>query len=141
MTQPTATVFTILSAAHGSGGVDMTSHIGRRRMLTLVATAVAASRLAAQGEPGQSAGGNPKADPSLRAMYRSAAQYTLSSADEPGRAFALRETPALRSSNPVSGNKDGAIFLWTDRGRPQAALKLFTYDNKRFTHFWQSLSD
>src|SRR5262249_1094435 len=37
--------------------------------------------------------------------------------------------------------KDGAIFLWTDRGRPQVALKIFTFDNKSYAHAWLSLSE
>jgi hypothetical protein len=109
-------------------------------MLTLLAAAIG-GRLVAQDDLSQPAGEAAKVDLSLQAMYRSAAQYTLTSADEPGHSFALRQAPLLRFSNPVSGNKDGAVFLWIDRGRPQAALKLFTYDNKSFTHFWQSLSD
>ena len=74
-------------------------------------------------------------------MQRSAAQYTLSSADTPQRAFKFHETAALRFSNPVSGTNDGALYLWTDHGRPQAILKFYTSSHKAYTHVWLSLSE
>src|SRR5262249_2566429 len=77
----------------------------------------------------------------LKDMTRSAAQHTLAPADAPKRTFKFREAALLRSSNPVSGTKDGAIFLWTDRGRPQVALKVFTFDNASYAHAWLSLSE
>src|SRR6185436_4329064 len=55
---------------------------------------------------------------SLVNMKRSAAQYTLSSADAPQRAFKFEDVAAMRFDNPISGTKDGAIFVWTHHGRP-----------------------
>jgi hypothetical protein len=75
----------------------------------------------------------------IKEMTRSAAQHTLTSAR--GSTFKFHEAALLRSSNPVSGSKDGAIFLWTDKGRPQVALKIFTFDNKSYSHAWLSLSE
>ncbi len=77
----------------------------------------------------------------LKDMTRSAEKYTLASTDTPTRTFQFNKTPVLRSNNPVSGNKDSALFVWTDRGRPAAVLKIFTYDTKTYTHAWQSLSE
>ena len=77
----------------------------------------------------------------LKNMQRSAAQYSLSSADTPERAFKFHETAALRFNNPITLTKDGALYVWTDHGRPQAALKFFTFDNKTYTHAWLSLSE
>ena len=77
----------------------------------------------------------------LKNMQRSAAQYILSSADTPERAFQFHETAALRFSNPVSGTNDGALYLWTDHGRPQAILKFYTSSHKAYTHVWLSLSE
>jgi hypothetical protein len=77
----------------------------------------------------------------LQDMRRSAAQYILSSADTPQRVFKFHEMPALRFSNPVGGSKDGALYLWTDHGRPQAILKLYTFNTKNYTHAWLSLSE
>jgi hypothetical protein len=77
----------------------------------------------------------------LKDMTRSAAQHALASDGTLRRTFKFREAALLRSSNPVSGTKDGAVFLWTDRGRPAVALKVFTYDNKSYAHAWLSLSE
>jgi hypothetical protein len=77
----------------------------------------------------------------LKNMKRSAAQYALLSADAPQQAFQFRETPAMRSSNAIGGSTDGALYLWTNHGRPQAVLKLYTFNSKTYTHAWQSLSE
>jgi hypothetical protein len=77
----------------------------------------------------------------LEEMKRIAAQYTVSSVDESKRKLKLHDSAIFRFSNPVGGAKDGAIYLWCDRGRPQAVLKLYTYDNERFSHEWQSLAE
>jgi len=77
----------------------------------------------------------------LNNMKRSAAQYTLSSADTPQLAFKFHETAALRFSNTLGGSKDGVLYFWTNQGRPQAALKLYTFNNKTYTHAWLSLSE
>jgi hypothetical protein len=77
----------------------------------------------------------------LRNMQRSAAQYTLSSTDTPQRAFKFHETAVIRPSNPISGTQDGALYVWTDHGRPQALLKFFTFNNKTYSHAWLSLSE
>jgi hypothetical protein len=78
----------------------------------------------------------------LKNMTHSAAQHVLKLADEPKRAFKLNEKPVMRHSNPVGSVKDGAVFIWTDGGRPQALLKMYTFgDADRFTHEWLSLSE
>jgi hypothetical protein len=77
----------------------------------------------------------------LKNMKRSAAQYALLSADAPQRAFKFHETPAMRSSNAIGGSIDGVLYLWTDHGRPQAVLKLYTFNSKTYTHAWLSLSE
>jgi hypothetical protein len=77
----------------------------------------------------------------LKNMKRSVEQYTLSTVDDTKRQFKFHENALLRFSNPVAGSKDGAIFLWSDKGRPQAIVKLYTYNNKTYTHEWLSLSE
>lgn len=74
-------------------------------------------------------------------MQRSAAQYSLAAPDSPQHAFKFHESPILRFSNPVSKTKDGALYLWTNRGRPQAVLKFFTFNNTTYSHAWLSLSE
>jgi len=77
----------------------------------------------------------------LQKMKRSAAQHTITSTDDRKQRFKFHETAAMRFSNPVGASKDGTIYLWSDRGRPQAILKIFTYDNNNFIHEWLSLSE
>jgi hypothetical protein len=74
-------------------------------------------------------------------MKRSAAQYVLTSTDDRKQRFKFHETAVMRFSNPVGASKDGTNFLWSDRGRPQAIVKIFTYDNNNFIHEWLSLSE
>jgi len=45
--------------------------------------------------------------------------------DEPKRNFSLIETPLYRFDNPVSSIADGFMFIWSDRGRPVAAMKSY----------------
>jgi hypothetical protein len=77
----------------------------------------------------------------LKNLKRTAASYTMFPAADLKRTFKFREDAALRFSNPITGCKDGALFLWVDRGRPQAVAKVFTYDNEIFCLEWQSLSE
>ncbi|HEV3387080.1 MAG TPA: hypothetical protein VG097_19835 [Gemmata sp.] len=77
----------------------------------------------------------------LKVMKCFAELYTLSHADDRKRLYKLHENAIMRFSNPVGGTKDGAVYLWSDRGQPQAVLKIFTYDNEVFVQEWQSLSE
>jgi hypothetical protein len=80
-------------------------------------------------------------DQQLKNMKRSAAQYAISPAEDRQRLFKFHENAAMRFSNPVLGTKDCAVYVWSDRGRPQAIVKLYTFDNEHFSHEWQSLSE
>jgi hypothetical protein len=73
-------------------------------------------------------------------MKLSASQYTIRFRDSREDPLKLVETPVLRWSNPENAATDGTVFLWTHRGRPAVALGLFTYDNEKFSHEWQSLT-
>jgi hypothetical protein len=73
----------------------------------------------------------------LKNMRRSAAQYSISPAEDRKRLFKFHETAIMRFSNPVFAAKDGAVYIWTDRGRPQAIMKLYTYDEEHFNHEFQ----
>src|SRR5262245_58030474 len=122
----------------------MTSRTATRVLAAIVLGALAGvafgARLDAAAEPKKDSEEEARRE-RLKDMTRSAAQHTLASTDTPKRTFKFHEAALLRSSNPVSGTKDGAIFLWTDRGRPQVALKIFTFDNKSYDHAWLSLSE
>ena len=62
----------------------------------------------------------------LKNMKRLAQMYMVSRSEEPKRHFKFHENAVMRFSNPVGVSKDGAIFVWSDRGQPQALLKIFT---------------
>src|SRR5688572_25145263 len=108
----------------------MTSRTASRVLAAIVLAALAGvalgGRLGAADEPAKDREEEARRERQLKDMTRSAAQHALASTGEPRRTFKFRDAALLRSSNPVSGSKDGAIFLWTDRGRPQAAFKIFT---------------
>jgi hypothetical protein len=80
-------------------------------------------------------------DEQLKKMQRSAAQHVLTSTDDRKQRFKFHEAAAMRFSNPVGASKDGTVYLWSDRGRPQTIVKIFTYDNNNFIHEWLSLSE
>jgi len=118
----------------------------RLSMNAIVIAAICCGLLGAAAEPEQDNPEQSKAEETqreqrLKNMQRSAAQYTLSSTDTPQRAFQFNETALIRPSNPISGTKEGALYVWTDRGRPQALLKLFTFNDKSYSHAWLSLSE
>jgi hypothetical protein len=119
----------------------MTNRTANRVLAAVVLAALFGGRHGAADEPAKDKEEEARLAQQLKGMTRSAAQHTLASADTPKRTFKLREAALLRSSNPVSGTKDGAVFLWTERGRPQVVFKIFTYDNKSYGHAWQSLSE
>jgi hypothetical protein len=48
--------------------------------------------------------------------------------------------PLLRWNNPVSGVRDGAVFIWTVGGRPQAAAQVFQLKDGLWLHEFQSLT-
>lgn len=112
-----------------------------RVILRAAAAVVFCGSLGTADEPGPDKEQEAQREQQLRNMQRSATQYTLSSVDTPQRVFKFQETAVIRPTNPVTGTKEGAIYVWTDHGRPQALLKLFTFNNKTYTHAWLSLSE
>jgi hypothetical protein len=123
----------------------MTHRIKRCLLSSAVLGALAAvllcGRLDAANDPEKDKDDEARREQQLKNMKRSAAQHALASPDAPKRTFKFHDAPLLRFSNPVSGTKDGGIYVWTDAGRPQAVLKLYTFDNAFFTHEWLSLSE
>ena len=57
---------------------------------------------------------------------REASAYTirLEGSDRP---LTLRPEPVLKWSNPVVGMVFGEVFVWTDRGRPEAVASIYKY--------------
>jgi hypothetical protein len=77
----------------------------------------------------------------FKIMKRIAEQCTLSHAEDRKRIYKFHENAIMRFSNPVGFSKDGAIYMWSDRGQPQALLKIYTPDNENLVQEWQSLSE
>src|SRR6516162_9781041 len=46
-------------------------------------------------------------------------------AENDGQPMQLVAEPLLRWNNPVSGVRDGTVFIWTAGGRPSAAVQVF----------------
>ncbi|OWK45258.1 hypothetical protein FRUB_01589 [Fimbriiglobus ruber] len=97
--------------------------------------------LGAADEPGKNKEDEARREEQHKNLKRSAAQYVMFPADNRKRPFKFREDAVLRFSNPVTGCKDGAVYLWVDGGRPRALLKVYTYDNEHFSHELQSLAE
>ena len=122
--------------AHRTGSCLLSSIV-----LGALASILLCGRLDASNDPEKDKEDEARREQQLKNMMRSAAQYTLTSSEHPKRTFKFHDAALLRSSNPVSGTKDGATYLWTDHGRPRAILKLFTFDSEFFMHEWLSLSE
>src|SRR3954451_15008006 len=95
-----------------------------RSIMGLLAAVAFSGPLPAVDEPQKDKDEEARREQQLNNMQRSAAQYTLSSADTPERTFRFHETPALRPSNPVGGTPDGAPSPWPDHRRPPAIPQL-----------------
>lgn len=74
-----------------------------------------------------------RAEESLRLARRDAGLFEIARRDEPGTPFTLGSEPILRWTNPTAGSIYGGLFLWTDRGCPQAVAALFKWYSP-FTH-------
>jgi hypothetical protein len=113
----------------------------------VLATALSCGSLAADNKPEQEKKPNQAKEnvapqvQGLQNMKRSAAQYAISFADTPEQPFTLHDSAVMRFSNPISGTADGALYVWTHHGRPQALLKFFTFNNKTYSHALLSLSE
>jgi hypothetical protein len=77
----------------------------------------------------------------LKDMSHYAEIYKIFSGDDRKRQFKFHEDAVFRFSNPVVGTKDGAVYLWSDHGRPQAVIKFWTHDYERYGYAMQSLSE
>jgi hypothetical protein len=111
---------------------------------TLASVLVVASLyggLSAVDDSGKNKNEEAQREEQAKKVQRSAAQYTISPADDRKKPFNFHETPVMKWGNPIGGAKDGAIFIWSDRHRPQAICKLFSHDGERFTHEWVSLAE
>jgi len=65
----------------------------------------------------------------------------LAAVGSPNKPFRFVADPVITFENPVSQMWDGYAFVWTDRGRPAAALKCYYHSlNKRWGRTFVSLA-
>jgi hypothetical protein len=83
------------------------------------------------------AAAEPDKDPKLAYLQQRLRQHTGAMTGPPAVAWELQIEPLFRWQNPVSG-ADGAIFVWSVRGRPVVLAK--THVNDRKQHYLESLS-
>ncbi|MBW3597004.1 MAG: hypothetical protein KY475_06985 [Planctomycetes bacterium] len=63
-----------------------------------------------------------------RESRRTAAEYELILAVSPERTLELQSGSLLRWTNPLGGRQaNGHVFLWTDRGRPEATASIYQF--------------
>ena len=79
----------------------------------------------------------------LNSMKRRAAEYEMYLGTDRKTKLSLLPEPVLRWANPVSGVKDGTVFLWTAADRPVIASSIFSYMPSRpvWIDQFQSLSE
>lgn len=117
----------------------------------LLAAGAPASKSAAQ-EPavppaavGSGAASEPGADAlkekKLDFFRQPLAKLKLAAVTGPDKPFQLVPEPLITFENPVSQVWDGLMFVWTDRGRPVAAMKCYYHSlNKRWGRTFVSLA-
>ena len=77
----------------------------------------------------------------LAYMKASVAAYAVHPTGSSLPTFRLQAEPIFRLNNPVTGIKDGAIFLWLgEQDRPEAAVQVFRIPNGTWLHEFTSLS-
>lgn len=113
----------------------------RRPLAAAMVVASLCGSLPAVDDPGKNKEEDARREEQSKKVQRSAAQYTVSPAGNRKQPFKFHPDAVMKWSNPVGGAKDGAIYVWSDRHRPQAIIKLFSHDGEHFTHEWQSLAE
>jgi hypothetical protein len=81
----------------------------------------------------------------LEELRKAAESYRVVVESEPPRNAEIKAEPILRWTNPLRKTDDGAVFLWMDRGRPEAVASFYRYrapedDLLHEDHEFQSLA-
>jgi len=59
--------------------------------------------------------------------FAAATGYEIELATEPATRLKLKEEPVLRWTNPVQSDGAGEVYVWTDRGRPEAVVSIYRF--------------
>lgn len=78
----------------------------------------------------------PANEASLKVLQQRVETTQVSVSKEPGRTAKLVEKPVFRYSDQLRHIDDAGVWLWTDRGRPAAAMKVEKYQSGRFPIPW-----
>lgn len=78
---------------------------------------------AAAGEPAESE----QTAAFHKLAFAAATGYEIDLATEPATRLKLKEEPVLRWTNPVQSNGAGEVYVWTDRGRPEALVSIYRF--------------
>jgi hypothetical protein len=83
------------------------------------------------GQQKSNAAGNPAESEQSAAFhqiaYAAATGYEIDLATEPATRLKLKNEPVLRWTNPVQSNGAGEVYVWTDRGRPEALVSIYRF--------------
>jgi len=85
---------------------------------------------------GQSAAEAPANSASLKVLQQRVETTQVALSKEAGRKAKLVEKPVFRYSDELRQIEDAGVWLWTDRGRPVAAMKVERYQSGRFPIPW-----
>lgn len=62
-----------------------------------------------------------------KVAFAAATGYEIDLTAEPATRLKLKEEPVLRWTNPVQSNGAGEVYVWTDRGRPEAVVSIYRF--------------
>ena len=97
------------------GRIPIASRAGSAALVLAIASVVLA-----WDEPSRS-------DPSAKPWKEVASTYRIKLEPSIATPLTFREEPVLKWTNPERKTDDGAIFVWTDRGRPEVAACFYRY--------------
>lgn len=84
--------------------------------------------------------GNPVDE--MRALFADiASQYEVAGGGRDAKPFELHPQPVLNWNNPERRTDVGAMFFWTQEGRPQAAMCIYPSGPSHLEYEFQSISD
>ena len=83
------------------------------------------------GQLESKAAGDPAESEQSEAFHKlavtAAKGYEIELATEPATRLKLKEEPVLRWTNPVQSDGSGEVYVWTDRGRPEAVVSIYRF--------------
>lgn len=99
----------------------------------------------AYAQPADSKSGSDKSRTQkfLNLATKAAGEYIFINRDDPQMKIELNEKPVLRWTNPIGGDWYGAVFVWTNRGRPEVIASIYqgySRPGQPVSHEFHSLS-